>query len=331
MTLHDGAASEPPGPSGPQPSADLVAVPRSRVVKLPPHVRADLEATVRALALPRPAESGLGGGLAETIRTIALLRGVEKPEPCEHGADWIWVQRVDGQLRTLVVQAKWALYGAERERARLGVFAALNARRAILETRTIDGWKPAVAEFAATWLGIPNPDNEWLEAVSTALLGNWVDLLGEHLVDDAGALGLKQLKKESAVVHRQLQPLWRRKAAGGRLLSLDHPVPGGGTLVGLLADRAAPQEPSVLWEPETESAAAVFAGLSPGEQQVARVWAQSGRTSWAEAADLAGVSAAEADSVRRKLRRLGRRYEQRAASARATTGRSLPGGCGSWA
>uniref|UniRef100_UPI000E681CB4 hypothetical protein n=2 Tax=Streptomyces TaxID=1883 RepID=UPI000E681CB4 len=227
MTLHDGAASEPPGPSGPQPSADLVAVPRSRVVKLPPHVRADLEATVRALALPRPAESGLGGGLAETIRTIALLRGVEKPEPCEHGADWIWVQRVDGQLRTLVVQAKWALYGAERERARLGVFAALNARRAILETRTIDGWKPAVAEFAATWLGIPNPDNEWLEAVSTALLGNWVDLLGEHLVDDAGALGLKQLKKESAVVHRQLQPLWRRKAAGGRLLSLDHPVPGG--------------------------------------------------------------------------------------------------------
>ncbi|EGX58485.1 MULTISPECIES: hypothetical protein [Streptomyces] len=331
MTIHDGAPSEPSGPSGPQPSADLVAVPRFRLAQLPLDVRGELAEARRALAGRRPAASDVATSLSEKICSIAFLGGVAKPEPRERGADWTWVQQVDGQLRTLVVQAKWAPYGAEAARARLGVFAALNARRAILETRTVDGWKPAVAEFAATWLGIPNPDTEWLEAVSTALLGSWVDLLDEPLVDDAGALGLKQLKRESAVVHRQLQPLWRRKTAGGRLLSLDHPVPGGGTLVGLLADRAAPTEPSLLWEPETESAAAVFAGLSPGEQQVARVWAQSGRTSWAEAADLAGVSAAEADSVRRKLRRLGRRYEQRAASARATSGRPLPGGCGSWA
>ncbi|MFF7644043.1 hypothetical protein [Streptomyces canus] len=333
MTLNDGAPSQPSGPGGPQPSADLVAVPRFRVAQLPLHVRAELAEARRALAGRRPAESDLGTALAETICSIAFLGSVAKPEPWEHGADFTWVQQVDGQLRTLVVQAKWAPYGAEAARARLGVFAALNARQAILETRTVDGWKPAVAEFASMWLGIPNPDTEWLEAVSTALLGSWVDLLDEHLVDDAGALGLKHLKhlkRESSVVHRQLQPLWRRKAAGGRLLSLDHPVPGGTTLLDVLADRAAPTESSVLWEPDTDAEACVFSQLSPGEQQVARAWAQSGRASWAEAADLVGVSAHDADSVRRKLRRLGRRFEERTAAARITRG-SLTGIAGSGA
>jgi hypothetical protein len=330
MTNHDGAPSEPSGPSGPQPSADLVAVPRFRVAQLPLHARAELADARRALAGRRPAESDLGTTLAETICSIAFLGRAAKPEPQERGADFTWVQQVDGQLRTLVVQAKWAPYGAEAARARLGVFAALNARRAIIETRTVDGWKPAVAELASMWLDIPSPDAEWLEAVSTALLGSWVDLLDEHLIDDAGALGLKQLKRESSVVHRQLQPLWRRKTANGRLLSLDHPVRGDGTLVALLADRAAPTEPSALWEPDSDSAACVFSQLSPGEQQVARAWAQSGRASWAEAADLVGVSAADADGVRRKLRRLGRRFEARTVAARVTRG-SLSGIAGSGA
>lgn len=330
MTIHDGAPSEPSGPNNPQPSADLVAVPRFRVAQLPLDVRAELAEARRTLAGRRPDESDLGTALAETICSIAFLGSVAKPEPRERGADFTWVQQVDGQLRTLVVQAKWAPYGAECARARLGVFAALNARQAILQTRTVDGWKPAVAEFASMWLDIPNPGTEWLEAVSTALLGSWVDLLDEHLVDDAGALGLKRLKRESAVVHRQLKPLWRRKTSGGRLLSLDHPVPGVGTLVDVLADRAAHAEPSALWEPDTDAAACVFSQLSSGEQQVARAWAQSGRASWAEAADLAGVTAADADRVRRKLRRLGRRFEERTEAARVTRG-SLTGIAGSGA
>jgi hypothetical protein len=98
----------------------------------------------------------------------------------------------------------------------------------------------------------------------------------------------------------------------------------------VLADRAAPKEPSVLWEPDTASAAWVFSQLSPGEQQVARAWAQAGSASWAEAADLAGVTAHDADSVRRKLRRLGRRFEERTAAARLTRG-SLTGIAGSGA
>lgn len=318
------------GPSGPQPSADLVALSHFRVALLPVHVRAELAEARRALAGRRPDEGNFGTALADKICSIAFLGSVAKPEPRERGADFTWVQQVDGHLRTFVFQAKCAPYGAERERARLGVFAALNARRAILQTRTVDGWKPAVAEFASMWLGIPNPDTEWLEAVSTALLGSWVDLLDEHLLDDAGALGLKQLKRESSVVHRQLKPLWRRKTAGGRLLSLDHPVPGGCTLVDVLADRAAHDEPSVLWEPDADAAACVFSQLSPDEQQVARAWAQSGRASWTEAADLVGVTAHDADNVRRKLRRLGRCFEERTAAARVTRG-SLTGIAGSGA
>ncbi|WP_405775610.1 hypothetical protein [Streptomyces sp. NBC_01538] len=131
-------------------------------------------------------------------------------------------------------------------------------------------------------------------------------------------------------MHRQLRPLWQRKTAGGRLLSLDHPVPGVGTLVDVLADRAAHDEPSALWEPDTDAAACVFSQLSPDEQQVARAWAQAGRASWAEASDLVGVTAHEADSVRRKLRRLGRRFEERTAAARVTRG-ALTGIAGSGA
>ncbi|MEU9575442.1 hypothetical protein AB0D62_37575 [Streptomyces massasporeus] len=329
MIIHDGIPSDSPGPAGRQPSAELVPVRRYHVKHLPEQAWPGFTEVLSTPGSPdlENSRSDLGEKVASLFLTTAAQ---PSPEPEELDIDCVLVQEVDGQLRTWLFQAKWA-HGTERARARLGIFAALNARKAILESKTVDGWKPAVAEFAATWLGIPRPDERWLEAVSTALLGNWVDLLDEHLLDEAGGLGLKQLKQESSAVHRQLQPLWRRKAAAGRLLSLDHPVAGGGTLVDLLADRAAPQERSTLWEPESPGAAAVFAQLTPREQQIARVWAQSGRTSWAETADLAGVSAADAEGVRRKLRRLGHRHKQRMASARANCGRSVAGSCGSWA
>jgi hypothetical protein len=180
----------------------------------------------------------------------------------------------------------------------------------------VDGWKPTVDEFARTWLGISRPDEDWLEAVSTALLGNWVDLLDTHHFDDARELGLRQLKKESDTVHRQLQPLFRRKARGGRLLSLDHPTTGGGAVVDLLADQAATADSLPWWEPENDHAAAVFQQLSRSEQHLARTWATAGPCSWAEAAELASLPATDADSVRRKLRRLGHRHQQRRTNSR---------------
>ncbi|MGQ4434336.1 hypothetical protein [Streptomyces sp. SAS_260] len=193
-------------------------------------------------------------------------------------------------------EVKWSALAEERER--LGIFAALNARRAVLESRTVDGWKPTVDEFARTWLGIRRPDKNWLEAVSTALLRDWVDLLDAHLLDKAGELGLRQLKKESGTVHRQVQPLFHRKTHGGRLLPLDHPIPAGGSLTDLLADHAA----------------AVLTRLTPYEQHLARTWASAAPGStWPE---FAGLTGTEVDNFRRKLRRLGRQHTNSHATRR---------------
>ncbi|MBA4866189.1 hypothetical protein H1V43_33675 [Streptomyces sp. PSKA54] len=259
---------------------------------------------------PAPAVPAPEPAIAEKVRTVSLVHAT--PQQADHGADVVLVQRVDGQLRTLLAQVKWSPHTRERERARLGIFAALDARRAILESRTVDGWKPTVDEFARTWLGIRRADEDWLEAVCTALLGDWVDLL-----DEVAERGLNHLKKESSTIHRQLQPLFQRKTHGARLLSLDHTTPAGGTLLDLLTDRAAPNQKLPLWEPEDDRVAAVFARLPRHEQDLARTWANAAPGStWTEFAGLAGVSAADADNFRRKLRRLGRQHTNTHAARR---------------
>ncbi|WP_369228471.1 hypothetical protein AB5J52_48370 (plasmid) [Streptomyces sp. R39] len=314
-----------PGPHRALPSTALVHIPLSAALEsLPSAALATLRDALGLAVAPFTVGGELA--LAEKVRTIALLPAASKPD--RSGPDAVVVKRVDGQLRMWLVEAKSSRHHAGRERARLGIFAALNARRAILETPTLDGWKPAVDEFARTWLGISKPDEDWLQAVSTALLGDWVDLLDEHLLDDAAGPGITLLKTESSHIHQQLQPLWRRKTGGRRLLSLDHGVAGGGRLVDLLADRTARADSSRLWEPETDRAAAVFGRLAPAEQDLAQAWAQGGRVSWPEAADLVGATEVDADHVRRKLRRLGHTHEQRLASASTTRGRAHPDSAG---
>ncbi|HSE95700.1 MAG TPA: hypothetical protein VLD61_07390, partial [Methylomirabilota bacterium] len=83
---------------------------------------------------PPPAVLSPEPAIAEKVRTVSLVHAT--PQQADHGADVVLVQRVDGQLCTLLVQAKWSPHTRERERARLGIFAALNARRAILESLT---------------------------------------------------------------------------------------------------------------------------------------------------------------------------------------------------
>lgn len=328
MSINDGGLTGPGSASGFRPSAELVAVSRRMLRHLPPKTVAQYAAR-RDLTRMQPSAPAAAVEFAAKARTVSLARTMPEPNRDAGGPDSVLSRRVDDVLRMWAFDTKRASPCVERKKAWLGIIAALNARRLILECRTPDGWKAAVDEFARTWLAIRRPDEEWLEAVSTALLGDWVDLLDDHAVDDAGDLGLKAIKKEAAVVHRQLQPLSARKVNGRRVLSLDHPVPGGGTLVDLLAGREASEEPSKLWEPETDRAAIVFGQLSPVEQQVARAWACSARSSWAEAADLAGVTETDADGVRRKLRRLGLRHEERTSSARSTRGWPLQGTAGS--
>jgi hypothetical protein len=94
--------------------------------------------------------------VAEEARSVSLVRN--RPGHDHARPDAYATQFVDGQLRIWIVQAKLARRPEDRERARLGVFAALNARRAILESRTEDGWKAAVAEFARTVVADPQGD-----------------------------------------------------------------------------------------------------------------------------------------------------------------------------
>ncbi|MGQ4389915.1 hypothetical protein [Streptomyces sp. SAS_270] len=311
------------GPSTAPPSTELVRSSRRalRYIRRPQHLEEfHGPKLVPDLTGLTPPEQRFETEVAEKIRSLSLV-GVA-PQRADHRPDAVLVEQVDGQLRMMLVEVKWSARAEERERARLGIFAALNARRAVLESRTVDGWKPTVDEFTHTWLGIRRPDEDWLEAVSTALLGDWVDLLDAHLLDEVGELGLRQLKKESSTVHRQLQPLFQRKAHGARLLSLDHPVPAGGTLTDLLADRAAPNQNVSLWEPENDRAAAVFARLTPHEQHLARTWATAAPGStWTEFAGLTGLAGTDADNFRRKLRRLGRQRSNTHAARRA---RSTP-------
>jgi hypothetical protein len=252
----------------------------------------------------------------EKAATVTLIPSLATPLPQTvdlPGADLVLRDYVDGRLRTYILHAKCPkCRGLGGDQARLGVFAALNARRAILESQTLDGWKPAVAEFAQTWLGVRSVTERWLEATSTALLGDWVALLDEHLLEEAGPLSVTTLKTEATQVHRQLVPLWEHKVRGRELLSLDKLTPGGATLADLVTDRTAltPDFPSDV--------EAVLDLLTIPEQAVAHAYALNGRGTWSEAAEVAGATSEEAESVRRKLLRLGKQYDERRTSARTT-------------
>lgn len=188
------------------------------------------------------------------------------------------------------------------------MLAAFRARHAILNTRTDGDWKPAVEEFARTWLSIAKVTQDWLEAVSTALLGSWADQLD--------ALHLDCLSKEARSVHRQLQPLWGRKAYGERLLSLDYTSTGGATLHDLLAAPHTPESLLLADEFKNPRVAAVLSRLKKAEEALARDWAYLGQ-SWEKSAQEAGERVAFGERVRCKLKRLGNQHTARAAAAAA--------------
>lgn len=196
-----------------------------------------------------------------------------------------------------------------RERAREVMTDALAARRAILESTGSQDWQPAVARFARKHLGITSADAEWLEAVSTALVGNWIDALE---ADHGGTL--HHLRREARTVHRQLMPLWQRKTGPGRVWMLDYRLPSGQTLHDLLAASYPTEEAALPWEPDRRDIAAVLGRLKEEEQRVARAYALHGG-SWAEAAAHAGLPAQAGQRVMRKLRRLGLQFQRQHAAA----------------
>lgn len=113
-------------------------------------------------------------------------------------------------------------------------------------------------------------------------------------------------------------PLWRRRTLGHRLLLLDTPLGDGLTLYDLVADRA--QGDPAEYRADDARLAAVLGALHPEERAVAVARAQSGVRSWAEAALVAGAAdpVAAGERVRRKLKRLAARHQQRTVAAATT-------------
>ncbi|MFE5519910.1 hypothetical protein ACFQ9Q_19620 [Streptomyces virginiae] len=184
-----------------------------------------------------------------------------------------------------------------------GTVRALNARDAVLTDDLA-----RVDAFAARELCL-RTGPQWREAVSTALLGDWAAPL-----DRIGRLhpsSLAQLAAEARVIHRQLTPLWRRKAGHGRVLMLDTPLGNGATLYDLVGGRPDPKD--LILGTEDARLGAVLRALAPEERKVALTWAHWQVTTWTEAAALIGATdpVAFGERVRRKLKRLGIEHTRR--------------------
>ncbi|TJZ94745.1 hypothetical protein [Actinacidiphila oryziradicis] len=184
---------------------------------------------------------------------------------------------------------------------------ALGARQA-----AILGADHLVDSFATQVIG--RQGTKWREAVSTALLGDWVAplLRGDRLGPEA----LGHLKTEVDKLHRQLMPLWRRRTRGSRLLLLDTPLGDGLSLYDLLTGYPDPQHTvteAVLGDARLK---ALLRVLHPDERAVALAWTHADVATWTEAALCAGAQdpVAFGERVRRKLKRLASRNHDRAAA-----------------
>ncbi|XUL89195.1 hypothetical protein ACQ86D_23245 [Streptomyces galilaeus] len=162
----------------------------------------------------------------------------------------------------------------------------------------------------------------WEEAVSTALLGDWAAFpaLGP---DHAAAL-----QEEIRVVHRQLQPLWTRRAGGlvrngrrveKRIALLETPFGDNLTLRDLLAENTCPEDPLLAMVPGDARLGSILDALDAEERETVLALGLHGVETWAEAAEYAGVDDPSifAERVRRKVRRLIAEQQRRMALQRA--------------
>ncbi|MET9720317.1 hypothetical protein ABZZ46_33640 [Streptomyces rochei] len=175
---------------------------------------------------------------------------------------------------------------------------ALEARQAALA-----GHDSLVEAFAADVLGLAR-SARWREAVSTALLGDWVEpLFSGQRLDDAA---VTRLRAEARITHRHLVPLWRRRTRHGRVLLLDTPLGDGLSLHDLASGITDTEAPLLEHDPEDARLAALIRALRPAERAAALAWADPNVRSWTEAAQQAGVDdpIAFGERVRRKCRRL---------------------------
>ncbi|MCA6091903.1 hypothetical protein LE181_06965 [Streptomyces sp. SCA3-4] len=181
------------------------------------------------------------------------------------------------------------------------------------------GLQTRLDQFATHTLRL-HTGERWREALSTALLGDWVAPLAREgrLLPDA----IGTLRTEVRTIHRQLVPLWRRRAGGlsrgghrveRRVLLLETPCAEGVTLRDLLAERTCTGDAMLDLIPGDQRLARILTALEPGERAVVMALGLPGVTTWAEAAEYAGAGDPPAfgERVRRKTRRLAAEHRRR--------------------
>ncbi|MEV6961333.1 hypothetical protein AB0M97_19450 [Streptomyces sp. NPDC051207] len=204
--------------------------------------------------------------------------------------------------------------------------ARAEAREATFTARAVEARNEAalgntelIEKFMAVDLGLWW-GARWQEPVATALLGDWASTRYTHGTIRRGALA--QLISEVKEIHRQLTPLWRRRCAGERLLSLDAPILDNGlTLADLVAGGPDPADILTGTLSNNPRVIAVLEQMSPIERAVALAWSRPGTSSWTGAAttvlaltsqaQVPGDAEALGERVRRKLKRLGHRARHR--------------------
>ncbi|MFF4222816.1 hypothetical protein ACFYZH_08095 [Streptomyces abikoensis] len=223
-----------------------------------------------------------------------------------------WTEgEIDGPWDGAAIAAKPSSSGARAEARE----ARLAARAVEARNEAALGNTKLIEKFMAVDLGLWR-GARWQEPVTTALLGDWASTLYTHGTIRRGALS--RLMREVREIHRQLTPLWRRRCAGERLLSLDVPILENGlTLADLVAGGPDPADILTGMLPDDPRVLAVLEQMFPIERAVALTWSRSGTSSWTEAAAtvlalasqvyVQGDAEALGERVRRKLKRLGRR------------------------
>jgi hypothetical protein len=319
----------------------LNAVAKSAVLPDPGFFRHSLQAGFLASGLPGPAFSrhflmpapdlGFARDIAEMASswdrgllrqiaesTVAPIQGLLR-SMSDFSASWAGPARsladftaastaaaVGGLLRSWGEMAETGR-GLLRNLARAAYRAAVRARRAVL-----DEDEELVAWFIEDWLCMPITPAR-IEAVSVALLDEgWDARIPEH-----PAFLLDDLRDRTRRHSHILKPYWETQLNHRAVGSLSQVITAVGgaalTAADLVADPWTTEDLALARECEEQRLDLVLSQLKPGEQRIAKVWAEHSELTWAEAALLAGAPdpAAAGERVRRKLKRLGDREHGR--------------------
>ncbi|MFH9655425.1 hypothetical protein ACIOHR_36455 [Streptomyces anulatus] len=148
--------------------------------------------------------------------------------------------------------------------------AAIAARTEAIHT----GGSPDLALFGRIALG-RNRSERWTEALSSALLGDWVAPLYDGI--GLGRPALDRLCSEARRIHTQSVPLWQRRPGKNRVIPLETPGRNGATLRDLLANRPLPDDPVLDQVPgDDPRLAAILDALNPADRAVVLALGHSG-------------------------------------------------------